>query len=65
MVRLQLHKIGFMAHQQHSTQSATLKAQPTIAVPSGDKTMSEIAKKYEVHVNQYAACKIQLEERSS
>ena len=47
------------------THSATFKDQVAVASLRGDKTIAEIAEKFEVHPNQVTPWKAQLLERSS
>ena len=54
-----------MARRQRRTHSATFKAQVAVAALRGDKTIAEVAEKFEVHPNQVTAWKAQLLERSS
>jgi transposase-like protein len=54
-----------MARRQRRTHSATFKAQVAVAALRGDKTIAEVAEKFEVHPNQVTAWKAQLIERSS
>ena len=54
-----------MASRPRRTYSATFKAQVAVAALRGDKTIAEIAEKFEVHPNQVTAWKAQLLERSS
>ena len=54
-----------MAQTLRRTHSATFKAQVAVAALRGDKTIAEIAEKFEVHPNQVTAWKAQLLERSS
>ena len=54
-----------MARLQSRTHSAMFKAQVAVGALRGDKTIAEIAEKFEVHPNQVTAWKAQLLERSS
>ena len=54
-----------MARRQRRTHSATFKAQGAVAALRGDKTVAEIAEKFEIHPNQVTAWKTQHLERSS
>ncbi len=54
-----------MARRQRRTHSSIFKAQVAVAALRGDKTIAEIAEKFEVHPNQVTAWKAQLLERSS
>ena len=54
-----------MARRQRRTHSATFKSQVAVAALRGDKTIAEIAEKFEVHPNQVTSWKAQLLERSS
>ena len=54
-----------MARRPRRTHSATFIAQVAVAALWGDKTIAEIAEKFEVHPNQVTAWKAQLLERSS
>ena len=54
-----------MARRQRRTHSATFKAQVAVAALRGDKTIAEIAEKFEVHPNQVTAWKTQRLEHSS
>ena len=54
-----------MARRPRRTHSATFKAQVAVAALRGDKTIAEIAEKFEVHPNQVTAWKAQLLERTS
>ena len=54
-----------MSRRPRRTHSATFKAQVAVAALRGDKTIAEIAEKFEVHPNQVTAWKAQLLERSS
>jgi transposase len=54
-----------MARRQRRTNSATFKAQVAVAALRGDKTIAEVAEKFEVHPNQVTAWKARLLERSS
>jgi transposase len=54
-----------MARRPRRTHSATFKTQVAVAALRGDKTIAEIAEKFEVHPNQVTAWKSQLLERSS
>jgi transposase len=54
-----------MARRQRRTHSATFKAQVAVAAIRGDKTIVEIAEKFEVRPNQVTAWKAQFLERSS
>ena len=54
-----------MARRQRRTHSATFKAQVAVASLRADKTIAEIAEKFEVHPNQVTAWKAQLLERTS
>jgi transposase len=49
-----------MARRQRRTHSATFKAQVAVPALRGDKTIAEIAEKFEVHPNQFTAWKAQL-----
>ena len=54
-----------MARRQRPTHLATFKAQVAVAALRGDKTVGELAEKFEVHPNQIAPWKAQILERSS
>ena len=54
-----------MARRQRRTHSATFKAKAAVAALRGDKTVGELAEKFEVHPNQITTWKTQLLERSS
>jgi len=54
-----------MARRQRPTHLATFRAQVAVAALRGDKTIAEIAEKFEVHPNQVMAWKAQLLEHSS
>jgi transposase len=54
-----------MARGPRRTHSATIKAQVAVPALRGDKTIAEIAEKFEVYPNQVTAWKAQLLERSS
>ena len=54
-----------MARRQRPTHLATFKAQVALAGLRADKTVAEIAEKFEVQPNQVTGWKAQLLERSS
>ena len=54
-----------MARRQRRTHSATFKDQVAVAALRGDKTVAEIAEKFEINPNQVTAWKTQLLKRSS
>jgi transposase len=54
-----------MARRPRRTHSATFNPQVPVAALRGDKTIAEVAEKFEVHPNQVTAWKAQLLERSS
>jgi transposase len=54
-----------MARRPIRPHSTTFKDQVAVAALWGDKTIAEIAEKFEVHPNQVTAWKAQLLERSS
>ena len=53
-----------MARRQRPTHLATFRAQVAVAALRGDKTIAEIAEKFEVRPNQVTDWKAQLLERS-
>ena len=65
IVRTPMVRTAVMARRQRPTHLATFKAQVAVAALRCDKTIAEIAEKFEVHPNQVTAWKAQLLERSS
>ena len=63
--RISMKRTTVMARRPRRTHSATFKAQVAVAALRGDKTIAEIAEKFEVHPNQVTVWKAQLLERSS
>jgi len=54
-----------MARRTRRTHAAGFKAKVALAALAGDKTLAEIAQRYEVHPNQITEWKRQLVERSA
>ena len=53
-----------MARRQRRNHSSTFKAKVALAALKGDKTISELAEQFEVHPNQIADWKRQLQENA-
>ena len=58
--RIPMKRTTVMARRPRRTHSATFKAQVAVAALRGDKTIAEIAEKFEVHPNQVTYWKAQL-----
>ena len=54
-----------MAKRIRRTHSAVFKAQVALAAMSGDKTLAELAQRFDVHPNQITEWKRQLSERAA
>jgi len=54
-----------MAKRTRRTHSAVFKAQVTLAAMGGDKTLAELAQRFDVHPNQITEWKRQLSERAA
>ena len=63
--RIPIVRTPVLARRQRPTHLATFKAQVAVAALRGDKTIAEIAAKFEVHPNQIAPWKAQLLDHSS
>jgi transposase len=62
--RIPMKRTTVIARRPRRTHSATFKAQVAVVALRDDKTIAEIAEKFEVNPNQIATWKAQLLERS-